>query len=335
MSEHDNIIAGLGEDGLVARIAANAPTQLPRGWLGIGDDAAVIPVSYDRSLILSTDLLVENTHFTRETATPEAVGHKALACNLSDIAAMGGKPTSVLLSLGVPALLPVAWVDRFMQGFSALAEQFGVKLIGGDTVHADSIVINITIVGEAHPNEIKLRSSAQKNDIIAVTGNLGDSEAGLRALVQLRSDDEASKSLIKRHLQPMPHVNEGRWLAKQKHVHAMMDVSDGIATDLPRLLKASKLGAELQLDSLPLSAEFLALARQHNWNAAELAFISGEEYCLLLTVAEKDFARVQKDFQKAFDHSLFAIGKITAAPELKVNCGGKPYQLAQSGYSHF
>lgn len=335
MSSHDNIIAALGEDGLIERIRTHAPTQVARGWLGIGDDAAVLPMSSDRSLIVSTDLLIENTHFTRETAPAETVGHKALACNISDIAAMGGKPTAAVLSLGVPALLRVAWVDDFMKGFSNLAEKFGVKLIGGDTVHSDHIVVNITIFGEAHPNEIKLRSKAKKNDVIAVTGNLGDSEAGLRALLQLRSKDGPGKVLIERHLQPMPHVDQGRWLAKKAAVHAMMDVSDGIVTDLPRLLKASELGAELNVEKLPLSAEFLSLSRTHDWNPHQVALTSGEEYCLLLTVAENKFESLKKDFEKTFDSSLFAIGKTTSDKAFKLTYESKDFSLEEDGFSHF
>jgi thiamine-monophosphate kinase len=330
-------LSELGEFGLIERFSGKFLEKLGRDTVGIGDDAAVIPWDEDRSLLVTTDMLVEDTHFMRRSIMPAELGHKALAVNLSDIAAMGGKPASVFLSLGLPPDLTVEWVDGFFDGLKKMAEEYGVSLLGGDTTKSLSgIVVNITALGMIENPYIKLRSQAQPGDIVCVTGNLGDSGAGLRLLLEQKTRAKDADALVARHHRPDAHVKEGQWLGGRTAVHAMMDVSDGIDSDLRRIMERSGCGVDVNLEQLPLSAELKRICDQYEWDARELAVAGGEDYCLLLTADPAGFTELTNDFAAAFGRPLAAIGQVTGEKgRLRYLDKGKPSSLENHGWDHF
>lgn len=320
----------IGEFGLIGRIASGFNDLIPQGWEGIGDDCAVIPWGDDKSLVVTTDLLVENVHFLRDRITPYELGYKSLAVNLSDIAAMGAKPVATFLSIGLPSdTVEVEWCDAFFEGYRS----FGVPLLGGDTTSSpEGIVINITVLGMAANSCIKRRNDARAGDMIAVTGPLGDSAAGLRAILQNIPNDSDITELIGRHHKPRPHLAEGEWLGAQKGVHAMMDISDGVASDLLHILRASSLAATISANDIPVSPLLQKTAARLGWNAWEMALTGGEDYVLLLTADPARINDLQKQFAERFGSQLYVIGECrTGQPE--INYQGIDCQL--TGYKHF
>ncbi len=330
-------LSDIGEFGLIARFAPRFLERLPAGTLGIGDDCAVLPWTKDRRLLVTTDMLVEDVHFLRASIRARDLGYKSLAVNLSDIAAMGGRPTAAFLSLGIPDGIEIKWLDAFFRGIQDLAAAEHVPLLGGDTTKSPGpLVINIAVLGAARPGRIKLRSGARLGDALFVTGSLGDSAAGLRVILEkrLRGRDEAA--LVRGHNRPRPHLPEGAWLARRSAVTAMMDVSDGIDSDLRRIMERSDCGAAVNLDALPLSAPLRRTARRHGWDARELAASGGEDYCLLAAVRRDAAAATAAAFERAFGRALVRIGTVTAAGDgLKYFSGGRPAALRRRGFDHF
>ena len=329
-------IGELGEFNMIRRILPRFPA--PSGAIkGIGDDCAVLPGAPGRVQLVTTDLLVERVHFLLDRITPEELGHKALAVNASDIAAMGGQPTAAFLSIGLPPTIEVEWIDRLFAGIEALSRQIRCPLLGGDTTRSmTDMVINFAVLGDAAENEIKLRSTARPGDVVAVTGFLGDSGAGLRLLLERhRTDRPDCDYLVRAHHAPMPHLAEGGWLARRMGVHAMMDVSDGIDSDIHRIMEQSGVGAGIELEQLPLSAPMRNVCHAHGWDALELAATGGEDYCLLCTVEGAAYEAVSLDFVRTFGKPLHAIGTIRSEPGLRYTRGGRPARLAGHGFDHF
>lgn len=323
-------IKEIGEFGLIGRIAESFRELIPAGWEGIGDDCAVIPWGENRSLVVTTDLLVENVHFLRSRISPYDLGYKSLAVNLSDVAAMGATPVATFLSIGLPAeTVGVEWCDAFFEGYRS----FGVPLLGGDTTSSrEGIVVNITVLGMAKNGHIKRRSAAEAGDLIAVTGPLGDSAGGLQALLQDIPLDTDIKELIDRHHRPRPHLAEGEWLGRQDGVHAMMDVSDGVASDLLHILRASALSATLCTHDIPVSPLLTKVAEKQRWDMLRLALAGGEDYVLLLTLDPAQAADIQHRFKATFGRELCVIGECRAG-EPTVSYTGADADF--SGFKHF
>ena len=244
---------------------------IPRnGFDGIGDDCTVFPLGSGESLVFTADLLAENIHFLRRATSARELGRKSLAVNLSDVAAMGARPIATLLSLAIPHDLPEGWIEDFMEGYRDLSAQYDVGLVGGDTTASDSgLVVNVTAIGRIADSHIKRRSDARPGDLIAVGGSLGESGAGLRDILAGRYDTP----LAQIHRNPAPQVAEGIWLGERPEVHAMMDISDGIASDLRHILHQSGVGAEVDTECIPTPVDL------------ETAVSGGEDYKLLFTVA--------------------------------------------------
>ena len=244
---------------------------IPRnGFDGIGDDCTVFPLGSGESLVFTADLLAENIHFLRRATSARELGRKSLAVNLSDVAAMGARPIATLLSLAIPHDLPEGWIEDFMEGYRDLSAQYDVGLVGGDTTASDSgLVVNVTAIGRIADSHIKRRSDARPGDLIAVGGSLGESGAGLRDILAGRYDTP----LAQIHRNPAPQVAEGIWLGERPEVHAMMDISDGIASDLRHILHRSGVGAEVDTECIPTPVDL------------ETAVSGGEDYKLLFTVA--------------------------------------------------
>ncbi|HMP74520.1 MAG TPA: thiamine-phosphate kinase [Kiritimatiellia bacterium] len=329
-------LEALGEFGLIRRILPHFPSP-PEGQVGIGDDCAVLRQGNGEVLLVSTDLLLENSHFLLDRMRPEDLGYKALAVNLSDIAAMGGRPTGALLSLGLPKGLEVEWLDGFFAGMKELVESAGCPLLGGDTTRSrGGMVINVAVLGVARADEVKLRSGARPGDVIAVTGVLGDSGNGLNLLLEDLPREQADrKRLVEAHVRPRPHLEEGMWLGKRAEVGGMMDVSDGIDSDLRRMMEQAGVGMRVDLDRLPVSEELVRVSGSLGWNVRDLAATAGEDYCLVCTVAEGGFSKVAADFEARFGRRLTAIGRVEEGGELGYRWRGWDTQLAVHGFDHF
>ena len=328
-------IKDVGEFGLIKRLAAYFNQNLSSGIHGIGDDCAVIPYQDSQSFLITTDLLVENIHFLKGKITPRDLGYKSLAVNLSDIAAMGGKPLYAFLSLGLPIDTEIEWMDQFFTGFKQLAAETSVSLLGGDTTRSESVVINVLLIGTIETALIKKRSQAIPGDFICCTGYLGDSGAGLKVLVEELPSNDHIEVLVQAHVCPRAHLKEGAWLAQHPCVHAMMDVSDGLASDIQRIMEESHCGARIEVERLPLSPHLIQASATFGWPSQELALTSGEDYCLLVTVDPQHYSQLNEAYQACFQRPLYHIGIILDSPKLIYTNHQQPYTPSQGGYDHF
>lgn len=325
----------LGEFELIRRFTPLFSSHLPKGVEGIGDDCAVIPHDATHSFLVTTDLLVENTHFIKEQIPPADLGYKCLSVNLSDIAAMGGKPRYAFLSMALPTETAVDWIDAFTAGFAKLAAETGVLVLGGDTTRSTLVTMNVLIIGDIDTSKIKRRSQAKPGDIICCTGELGDSGGGLKILLENLPRCEAAEPLIQAHFRPHAQLKEGFWLAQHTSVHAMMDISDGLASDMRRIMEESACGAHIQVDQLPISSNLKHASAIFHWEAEELALTAGEDYALLLTVDPGEFSQLQKAYFEHFKRPLYPIGTITQGSELLYTFKGSRYHPEGSGFDHF
>ncbi|MGE5854223.1 MAG: thiamine-phosphate kinase [Deltaproteobacteria bacterium] len=288
-------LSRLGEFGLIERIRQKTPAG--RGVrIGIGDDAAWIINPKDSSLV-TADLLIEGIHFDLRWTSLFDLGHKALAVNLSDIAAMGGVPSYVILSLGLPADLDSTQIDAFYRGLQALARRTGVALVGGDTNAAVTLIVSVCVIGYAPYAPVR-RNGARAGDDIYVSGTLGDAALGLEVLRGARSGSKkrAIAKLIARHHRPEPRLALGLLLARSRLATAMIDVSDGLLQDLGHVCKASAVGATISEERVPLSAAYRAIAERDE-TAAALA--GGEDYELLFCGRPQDRTRIEKLSERA------------------------------------
>lgn len=285
----------------------------PVTGIGIGDDCAVTPLDHQHSTLISTDALVEGTHFQRNWFSPEQLAEKAFMVNASDIAAMGGTPHSLLLTLGLPAIGYDAWAERFLTALAALLKRFEIHLIGGDTVASkQQLLISMTILGRAVSSQIKYRHQAQAGDILAVTQNLGAAHAGLQLLTQKWHGTDNDAAVCRdRHLRPQAQLPEGCWLAQQSAVHAMIDLSDGLGSDIPKLCNASRLGACLELDLVAIEPAAARLAVLNQTRPIDIAYSGGEDYALLMAIAPDAFAALALAYQHHFHQPLRPIGHLT------------------------
>lgn len=324
-------ISQIGEDSFIQRIKERMNKNLPIDVVGIEDDCAVVPLKEGVFLLLSTDSLVEGCHFLKDKITPEDLGYKAVMVNVSDIAAMGGRGMYVLMSIALPSDVEKTWLDGYLKGVEEACSEVGIYLIGGDTTGSkEGIFINFTIVGEVDRGNVKYRKSAKVEDLICLSAPIGDSLAGFHCLM-----GGESNGLTRKHSRPRAQFKEGAWLGQQKGVHAMMDLSDGLYMDLARMMLASGLGAKVVLDQIPLSKDFIEFAREHKWNAQEQAVVSGEEYCLLLTVDSSKFEELNDGFIKEFSNPLHVIGKVNGGSGVEYLQNGEVVQVKSKSYFHF
>jgi thiamine-monophosphate kinase len=299
--------------------------------LGIGDDAALFSPRRGYEIILTCDWFLEGTHFLRDKHPADSVGWKCLARAVSDIAAMGGEPRCFLLSLALPKTHTGDWLDKFLAGLRRAARKFKCPLAGGDTTRRDEILMNVTVVGEVRSGRALLRSGARPGDIIYVSGRLGEAELGLRRLRRMRRIGKGDAKLRK-HLYPEPRIALGRWLSHYGMATSMMDLSDGLSTDLPRLCAASGVGARLEASRVPIARKPKRFGVK-NVDALDLALNGGDDYELLFTVRPSKTNRVPRAFQGV---PLSAIGEITHDRKLKlVSVGGQKTNLFPGGWDPF
>ncbi|MFC2072830.1 thiamine-phosphate kinase [Chloroflexota bacterium] len=332
-------VSDLGEFGLIdllAKVVYAAPDKEIEAWrrliLGIGDDAAAW--YGDTSIQLATvDSLIQDIHFTLSIASWEELGWRALAANLSDIAAMGGLPKYALVSLALPGHTEVENVTALYKGMVELAQQFEVAIVGGDISSAPMLVINITILGstKSRDKHILIRSAAKPGEKVAVTGYVGGATAGLEMLTKhLQLDSEAAVSLRKAFLHPLPRVVEGQLLV-ENGVRVAIDVSDGLISDLGHICQASQVSARIEIDRVPIQP---AVKANFGDRALELALSGGEDYELLFTASAEVIDRVKA----AASCPITIIGEIVAdkAGEVTLVDGkGSPVNLSKVGWEHF
>jgi len=285
-------LGALGEDALIARLLRGLPKVTAGAGIvaGAGDDCAIIGRPRDRRwTLLKADALVENVHFLRETE-PRRVGWKALCRAISDIAAMGGEPRHALITIAVPRTLPVEWLDGLYAGLKRAAKKFGVAIVGGETVRSPGpIFINVSLTGEVERTECVRRSGGKPGDRLYVTGRLGGSIAG-------------------KHLDFTPRLAEARWLVSHWNLQAMMDLSDGLGADLPRLAAASGCSFRLEMEALPCTAQC----------SPKQALTDGEDYELLFALPRKYAAGLELAWQTAFPKlPLTCIGTLEARSKLR------------------
>ncbi len=305
-------LSDIGEFGLIDKVISPRFKELiGQDITGIGDDCAIMPLNDGEVQVITTDMLIEKVHFLRSAISAHQLGFKSLAVNLSDIAGMGGTPTATFLSVAFPKTLGVNWIENFMEGYRDLSQKENVPLLGGDTTNSpDNIVINVAVTGRMKKAQVKKRADARPGDFIVVPDNLGDSGGGLQYILDGLPQDKFSKSLLEQHLTPYPKVSEGKWFAQKEAVHAMMDVSDGVGSDLGHIVKASRVAAEVWLDNVPLSQNLKEASDKYGWSPEKLALSGGEDYTLLLTVDPNHFDQLAEGFKKEFNRPLHVIGKI-------------------------
>lgn len=299
--------------------------QRPDVITGIGDDAAVLRLEAGFDLVVATDLIAEGTHFPHGIPAA-AVGHRCLAVNLSDLAAMAAEPLWFSLALSLPEA-DEAWVADFARGLFSLADRFGVELVGGDTVRGP-LSAAVTIHGRVRPGNAVLRSGAQPGDGVWVTGHPGDAVAG-RLLPQSMPTSPASTALLERFLYPEPRVREGRALAGI--ATAMLDVSDGLDDDLRKLLAASGVAADMDAGALPLSS---ALREVRGDQAVECALTGGDDYELCFTARAHDEQRL-RDLAASWPVPLARIGTIIPGAGCEWRLHGQPFAVPDTTFRHF
>ncbi len=298
-------LSHIGEFGLIDWIRKTAPTS-KNVIAGIGDDTAVLKWTAKKHLLFTTDMRAEGVHFTRATP-PRLIGRKALACNISDIAAMGGLPKAAVVALGVAKNISVRFVEQIYRGIYQLAREFKIDIVGGDTIKNDKLMINISLLGEVAKNRVVLRSGAKEGDVIFVTGPLGRS---------LPSG---------RHLTFVPRIREAQFLVQRCKPSAMIDISDGLAADLGHLLEESRVGAVLQEEQIP----------RNKGAALKEALYDGEDFELLFTLNSRKAKQLREENPR--DMRFYPIGKIVPC-EQGMTLGdksGKRVSLPAKGFTHF
>jgi thiamine-monophosphate kinase len=331
------------ESEIISKIRARArPNQ--QVIAGIGDDAAVIRFG-GKCLIACCDLVVEGVHFRTQWAAPGLIGHKALAATISDVAAMGGSPKFAMVSLALPRATPAEFIEGLIEGIFEVAESYGVSIIGGDTsISPGPLLIDTSLIGECESERAIRRSGARVGDVIFVTGSLGASALGLLLLEQgYRLGGElieespigrARHQAIKRHLMPEPRLREGQMIARAGLASAMIDISDGLSTDLWHILDESGQGAILHADAIPIAEAVAALqASGFAVDPLQLALSSGEEYELLFTCHPEDCSRLS-ELSSALSVPITAIGQIVPGKSLQLERGGALEEVSPCGYEH-
>ena len=307
------------EFGFISDIATWFGSLPHSGFEPIGDDCTVLPMG-DEALVMTTDMLVEDIHFLRGASSPEEVGEKSLMVNISDVAAMGATPIATLLSIALPESAQGEWAERFMRGYYDASAREGVALVGGDTTASrDKISINVVAIGRAPMANVKRRSAAKAGDIIAVTGKLGISSKGLVDIMFGDLNTEAAKV----HRRGQARTAEGVWLGARGEVHAMMDISDGIGSDIKHIMEQSKVGATINLEQVPTDYDI------------RYATTGGEDYELLLTIEPESFDTIAQALYDATGTTLTAIGTITDTETLTWLDNGTPSDIEIRGFEHF
>lgn len=331
-------IEEIGEFEFIRSIQDDCQFSRQRLIKGIGDDCAVIGPYQDRVFLISTDLLVEGVHFILEKIRPEHLGEKVVVVNLSDIAAMGGEALHLFVSVAMPPSMRVETMHSIYRGIKAMGKRYGTNILGGDTsASPDRLMISVTVIGQAPEEEVLFRSGARAGDRIYVTGTLGDSAAGLKLIRgELAGPGPLAGTLRDAHNRPMPLLEAGRIIARSQLASAMIDVSDGLLSDLRHICDASGVGAVLFQSALPLSEELKALGKMSGLDPFELALSGGEDYQLLITVPHKNVEKFQEIFRDGTPCRVHELGQITGEEGIKIiSPNGIKEEVKVLGFDHF
>jgi thiamine-monophosphate kinase len=324
----------IGEFGLINRIRKSMAASDPDLIQGIGDDVAVVGLG-NKVLLVTTDILIEDIHFDRSWIDPYRLGKKALAVNLSDIAAMGGTPRYFLISLGLPKNLPLSFFSSFYRGLKEGAKRFHVALIGGDTSLSQKIVINICLLGEGKKGELLFRKGARIGNDLFVSGTLGDAALGLKIL-QKEGLQGRTRGLIGKHLSPCPRIELGQAITGHRLATAMIDVSDGLLIDTTHLLEESGVGACIWEDRIPLSGLYRKWIHAYSKKPYEIALTGGEDYELLFTASPEIRERISS-LARSLKIPITRIGEILHKKQGLhiIRKDGKDYSPSRLGFEHF
>ena len=315
-------VADIGERALIERIRQRIPAAPPFVIVGIGDDAAVVEPERNMLEVLTTDCQVEGVHFDQTFVAAADIGHKSLAVNLSDLAAMGAAPRVALLSFVLPAAMPVAGIDALLDGLTALAARARIAIVGGNIARSPGpLVVDVTVTGSVHKRRILTRSGGRAGDDLYVTGTLGGAAAGLR---MLRKDGSSRNRAVDRYRRPEPRTRFGLMLGRNGAARACIDLSDGLADGVRQIGEASGVGAIIDVDALPLE------------DGATLADAlgGGEDYELLFAVSPRMRSRLKNARRLAGDLAVTRIGRLTADRAMLVSRNGRTEDLP-SGFEHF
>jgi thiamine-monophosphate kinase len=325
----------LGERALIDRITARL--AMPR-WVvvGPGDDAAVIATERGALQVLTTDAQVEGVHFDHRFVPADAIGHRALAVNLSDLAAMGATPRAALLSLVLPDALDVAVVDGMLDGLTALAARHGVTLIGGNISRSPGpLVVDVTAVGSVRPRRVLRRGGARPGDGVYVTGSIGDALVGLHSLQgKLGPQGSAPQMAEQRYLYPEPRVRMGMLLGRNRAATACMDLSDGLADAVRQVAAASNVGITIDADALPIADAVRRWHIYHDADPAAMALQGGDDYELLFTARPSHAGRLRDVKTHAGSLPMTKIGEVTRDRRLTVRTSAGDTPLPE-GFEHF
>jgi thiamine-monophosphate kinase len=332
------ILDAIGEFGFIKKISRGCLIRPHNVIKAIGDDAAAFVVEPGKISLITTDLLVERIHFIRNSIKGFDLGYKSLAVNLSDIAAMGGDAREAFVSIAIPPDCPLAYLEAIYDGMKNLAARFEVNILGGDTTSSKTdLIINIVVQGTVAREKMLCRDAARPGDIIASTGYLGESKAGLHLILNnIPHDSEELQYLYRAHVLPEPHLHEGRLLAGQPGTHAGIDISDGLSSDLGHIAEESNVGATLYADKIPVSEFLQKFCKRFHFDPVEYALSGGEDYTLLCTVASESAEEVAAKFQTEFKKPLFCIGEVNDKNRLDIIYpDGSSKPIAPTGWNHF
>ena len=335
-------IASLGEFGLIEHLTKNNETRNAGTLLSVGDDAAVID-QFGRQSVISTDLLLEGIHFDLMYTPLKHLGYKAVVVNLSDIYAMMATPTQITLSIGISNKFSVEAIEEFYEGVYAACEKFNVDLVGGDTTTSKvGFVISVTAIGEVAPDKYVTRSGAGPGDLVCVSGDLGAAYLGLQLLERekkiflenpaVQPDLQSQSYLVKRILKPEPRADIVEWLQEHNVMPtSMIDVSDGLSSELLHICRSSEVGCVLYEDKIPVHDDVQAIALQFQVGTAACALNGGEDYELLFTIKQEDYERVVKN------NDVSVVGYITDKAEgaYLITKGGNKHKLTAQGWNSF
>jgi len=328
----------IGEFGFIKKISRGCLIRPDNIVKAIGDDAAAFSTAPDQLSLITTDLLVERIHFLRAAISGFDLGYKSLAVNLSDIAAMGGTAREAFVSIAIPDDCQLDYLEAIYSGIKDLAFKFDVNILGGDTTRSKTdLIINIVVQGVVSKEELLCRDAARPGDVIFSTGFLGDSKAGLYLILnEVAADTESLEALLRAHRVPQPHLRQGRFLARQTGVHAAIDTSDGLSSDLAHIAEESRVGARLYAQKIPISPNLKDFCSRFAFDPIDYALSGGEDYTLLCTIAPANADKISGAFEKEFKRPLFAIGEITAKKQIEVVYpDGKIKPLPPMGWDHF
>lgn len=298
----------------------------------IGDDAAVLPSYFNENYVITKDLLIEDVHFRSQYFDATSLAHKALHVNLSDLAAMGAHPKFVLCGISIP-LSHEKYAQDFLEQFTAICKKSEVILIGGDTTRSpDKLFISITAIGFASNKNLKYRNTAKPGDLICIAGKLGEAHIGFVACERGLNGFEHYKNSF---LRPQAKNVEGCWLAIQSGVHSMMDISDGLVVDLKRLCEASNLQANIRLEQIKFSENFIEYCQLVDLDPMEVSLAGGEDYSLLFTLEPDSLENVAFSFKERFGYDIKCIGHLSIGAGVQLTENGLSKKLTLHPFSHF